>query len=280
MPTLERARRAPRMRGAERGALLTQRLLAFSRRQPLEPKPLDRQPPGHRHVRAAAPHARRAHRHRDRARRRPVAHASSTPTSSRARILNLAVNARDAMPERRQAHDRDRQRLSRRGLRRAQAEVPPGSMSCISVTDTGTGMTPRCMAKAFEPFFTTKEVGQGTGLGLSQVYGFVKQSGGHVKIYSEVGRHDGEALSAALHVEASARGEAGIAAAPAPPQAPGRDHPRRRGRSPMCAPSPSRCCASSATRVLEATDAPSALRMLERIARSSCCSPMSACPAA
>ena len=102
-------------------------------------------------------------------------------------ILNLAVNARDAMPdggkltiETQNAHLDDRYVAGNPGLK-------VGQYVLIAVTDTGVGMTESVMAKAFDPFYTTKEVGKGTGLGLSQVYGFIKQSGGHVKLYSELG---------------------------------------------------------------------------------------------
>lgn len=66
-------------------------------------------------------------------------------------------------------------------------EMPEGQYVVITVTDTGSGMSPEVMAQAFDPFFTTKEVGKGAGLGLSQVFGFIRQSGGHVKLYSEIG---------------------------------------------------------------------------------------------
>ena len=103
-------------------------------------------------------------------------------------ILNLAINARDAMPEGgKLTIETCNARLDDAYAAR-QRDVRPGQYICICVTDTGTGMTPDVIAKAFEPFFTTKPIGQGTGLGLSMIYGFTRQSEGYARIYSEVGQ--------------------------------------------------------------------------------------------
>ena len=175
------------MTGAQRAASLTQRLLAFSRRQPLDPKPIDAN---------VLVNGMSEMIHRTLGETISVEtvlgaglwRAEADPNELEASILNLAVNARDAMPnggrltlETGNAHIDESYVTAHR-------EVLPGQYVVISVTDTGVGMDADTVAKAFEPFFTTKPVGRGTGLGLSQVYGFVKQSGGHVKIYSEVGQ--------------------------------------------------------------------------------------------
>ena len=174
------------MEGAKRAANLTQRLLAFSRQQPLQPKVLD----PNRLVGGMSDLL--THSLGGTVRLETVLAAGIwaidvDPNQLENVLLNLAVNARDAMPdggrltiETQNAYLDDHYVVNEPG-------VAAGQYVLIAVSDTGTGMSDEVIAKAFDPFFTTKEVGKGTGLGLSQVYGFVRQSEGHVKIYSEPG---------------------------------------------------------------------------------------------
>jgi signal transduction histidine kinase/CheY-like chemotaxis protein len=184
-----RARRAlgNALKGAERAAALTQRLLAFSRRQPLSPKPLDPD-------RLVAGMSDLLNRSLGETVKLEIVSSpglwrvEADPNQLEAAILNLAVNARDAMPRGgRLTIETANARLDD-AYAAEHAEVAPGQYVVIAITDTGVGMSKETASRVFEPFFTTKEVGRGTGLGLSQVYGFTKQSGGHVKIYSEEGR--------------------------------------------------------------------------------------------
>jgi signal transduction histidine kinase len=189
------------MTSANRAAALTHRLLAFARRQPLIPKIVD---------------ANQLVVSLEDLLRRTIGEAIDLaivvsddlwntlcdPNQLESALLNLAINARDAMP------DGGRLTLSTANARLdgVTAETPalaPGDYICVAVTDTGTGMSAEVAARAFDPFFTTKPIGQGTGLGLSMIYGFVKQSGGQARISSRVGegttvriylpRHLGEA---------------------------------------------------------------------------------------
>ncbi len=110
------------------------------------------------------------------------------PTELERAIVNLAVNARDAMPDGgRLTIETTNAFLDEEYVASVPEPVPAGRYVLIAVTDAGTGMDPATQARVFEPFFTTKQPGKGTGLGLSQVYGFVRQTGGHVRIYSEPG---------------------------------------------------------------------------------------------
>jgi PAS domain S-box-containing protein len=174
------------MRGAQRAATLTQRLLAFSRRQPLNPRPLD----VNKFIAGAVDFLQRSLGETvnvEAVGSGGLWHVEVDTNQLEASLLNLAINARDAMPEGGKLTIETSNAFLDQDYCRGNPEVQPGQYVLISVTDNGTGMTRDVVERAFEPFFTTKIVGQGTGLGLSQVYGFVKQSGGHVKIYSELG---------------------------------------------------------------------------------------------
>lgn len=170
---------------ARRAASLTQRLLAFSRRQTLDPRPTD------------------VHRLINGMKDLLIRTVGSTTSIDvidspglwpamidgaqlESALLNLSINARDAMPTGgRITIEAANKRIDARAA--VQHDLDPGEYLSICVTDTGTGMEPHVIERAFEPFFTTKPIGQGTGLGLSMVYGFARQSGGQVRIYSEIG---------------------------------------------------------------------------------------------
>jgi PAS domain S-box-containing protein len=172
---------------ARRAASLTQRLLAFARRQTLDPKPTD----VNRLVSGMEELIRRT--------MGPdvfveVVGAGGLwpikidPSQLENSLLNLCINARDAMAPHggRLTIETANKWLDERSAR--MRDLPPGQYISLCVTDTGSGMTPDIIARAFDPFFTTKPLGQGTGLGLSMVYGFARQSGGQVRIYSEVAK--------------------------------------------------------------------------------------------
>ncbi|WP_412759711.1 PAS domain S-box protein [Methylorubrum subtropicum] len=171
---------------AKRAAALTHRLLAFSRRQTLDPKPTD---------------VNRLVSGMEELIRRTIGPAITLevvtagglwsalvdPGQLENALLNLCINARDAMPEGgRITIETANKWLDAHAAR--ERDLDPGQYLSLCVTDTGTGMSPDVIAKAFDPFFTTKPLGQGTGLGLSMIYGFVRQSGGQVRIYSELGQ--------------------------------------------------------------------------------------------
>jgi PAS domain S-box-containing protein len=171
---------------AERGADLTRRLLAFGRRQTLEPRPTD----VNELVRSMEQLMRRTigeHIVME-LKTAPDLHvARIDPGQLESAVLNLALNARDAMPQGGRLTIETANVELDADYATLNPDVKPGEYVMVAVGDSGSGMPPDVVARAFEPFFTTKEVGKGTGLGLSMVYGFVKQSGGHVRIYSEPG---------------------------------------------------------------------------------------------
>ena len=166
--------------GASRAAALTHRLLAFARRQTLDPKPIS---PNRLIVemeelirRSVGPSIKL-----ETVLAGELATALCDPNQLENAILNLCINARDAMP------DGGHLTIETANTQLNERDVEPGQYIAICVTDTGTGMPPDVLTRVFDPFYTTKPMGQGTGLGLSMIYGFAKQSGGHVRINSKVG---------------------------------------------------------------------------------------------
>jgi PAS domain S-box-containing protein len=173
-------------KAAKRGAELNRTLLAFSRKQRLAPTPVDlnglidgmagmlRRTLGEQIQVVVAPD-------------RQLHPAMADPAQLETALLNLAVNARDAMPQGGTLTIETATAYLDQHYAEREVDVKPGPYVLLAVSDTGTGMTPEVQRRAFEPFFTTKDTGKGSGLGLAMVYGFVKQSGGHLKIYSELG---------------------------------------------------------------------------------------------
>ena len=171
---------------AERGANLTKHLLAFARKQPLQPREVDinalvletaklLHPTLGEHIEIKPMLAEDAWA------------ALVDPNQLTTAILNLALNARDAMPRGGKLALETNNVYLDENYASMHSEVTPGNYVMVAVSDTGAGIPAALLERVFDPFFTTKEVGKGTGLGLSMVFGFIKQSGGHIKIYSEEG---------------------------------------------------------------------------------------------
>jgi signal transduction histidine kinase/CheY-like chemotaxis protein len=197
---------------ANRAASLTHRLLAFARRQSLDPQPLD----ANQLLLSIEDLLRRTLGEQTRVTIAPF--NGLWPTSVDANqlenaLLNLAINARDAMPEGGELRLATANVI---GIEEGDAPEETGAAGeyvMVGVSDTGTGMPPEVLARAFDPFFTTKPIGQGTGLGLSMIYGFVIQSGGHIRIKSELGRGTTVSLYFPRSEAAALLGEAATSAA-------------------------------------------------------------------
>jgi signal transduction histidine kinase/CheY-like chemotaxis protein len=175
------------LQGVQRAITLTERLLAFSRQQPLAPKSID----ANQLVGGISEFLRRALGETislETVLTAGLWRSFADPNQLENALLNLVFNARDAMPDGgKLTIETANCYLDEAYLRLVAEPVEPGQYVMIAVTDCGTGMDKATLDHVFEPFFTTKEAGRGTGLGLSQVYGFVRQSSGHVRVYSELG---------------------------------------------------------------------------------------------
>ena len=204
---------------ARRAATLTHRLLAFARRQPLDPKPTDAN-------RLVAGMEELIRRTAGPAVEVEVVGAAGLwatlvdPNQLENALLNLCINARDAMPGGgRLSIETANRWLDERAAQ--ERDLPPGQYVSLCVSDTGTGMPPEVAARVFDPFFTTKPVGQGTGLGLSMIHGFARQSGGQVRVYTEVGQGTTMCLYLPRHHGPKSEAEAPAELADAPRSAAG-----------------------------------------------------------
>ncbi|HTC05021.1 MAG TPA: CHASE3 domain-containing protein [Xanthobacteraceae bacterium] len=170
----------------ERAAVLTQRLLAFARQQPLAPQPIDANKMiGNMSDLLHSTLGEHIQIETVTAGGLWMVHADLQQLESA--VLNIAINARDAMPDGGKLTIETANAYLDAAYCRENPEIEPGQFVMTAISDTGNGMAPEVAARVFDPFFTTKPTGKGTGLGMSQVYGFVKQSRGHIKIYSEPG---------------------------------------------------------------------------------------------
>ncbi|MCG2594459.1 response regulator [Ramlibacter sp. XY19] len=249
------------MHSAERAAGLTHRLLAFSRRQPLDPRPVK----ANQLVATMEELLRRTLGETIRLELVLAGGLWTTlcdPHQLESAILNLCINARDAMPDGGVLTIETSNAWLDDMYVQQQRDVQAGQYVCISVTDTGVGMAPDVLAKAFDPFFTTKPIGQGTGLGLSMIYGFARQSAGHARLYSEPGQGTTARLYLPRH-----RGEA---EAPEPVPQLGEEHQSLHGEVVLVVEDEAvvralviDVLAGLGYRTLEAADGADALRILE-----------------
>jgi len=203
------------MRAAARSADLTRRLLAFSRQQVLEPANVDLNAT----VKGLAGMIARTLGEPIEVRTALAQDLWLTridPAQLESALLNLCVNARDAMPSGGRLTIETANVTLDAHYAQRYPDAAPGDYALVAVSDTGTGMPPEVVERVFEPFFTTKEEGKGTGLGLSMVYGFVKQSGGHINIYSELGLGTSVKLHFPRLQGEAASGQAAKAVATAP----------------------------------------------------------------
>ncbi len=200
------------MGAVSRGSRLTGQLLAFARRQALVPRSVDLG----RVIRDMTDLLRRTLGEQIQVEAVIAGGLWNTladPSQVENAILNLAINARDAMPDGGKLTLEVANAFLDDAYCAQQGDINPGQYVMLAVSDTGAGMTPEVMSRAFEPFFTTKPEGKGTGLGLAQAYGFVKQSGGHIKIYSELG----EGTTIKLYLPRTRRAEDDLEAAASQP---------------------------------------------------------------